>query len=215
MDPGVHYVKKALENPSISMPEEGALDHLPWTQGRPIMMSGEEMLTDMQAAARIGSKAFWLADPVHGYLSIKPSTGDIYLPPSTQDAADVEQVVRRYKSYQNTYGNGFALVRWGPPLDLEAFYRSQRGAPSLKDYPRFASNSGTREQMIEALRRYGRFRLYKKLPDGSRKAYKVKLEREAPSARTSPLRLSVDELTAEERLQEELYSMMRKIRLPV
>ncbi|CBQ68363.1 conserved hypothetical protein [Sporisorium reilianum SRZ2] len=209
MHPGVHRVKKFLMDPQLHPPRtDRDVDRMPHAWGKPIMVPGEFDQDDMHAAASRGGGSFWLQHKDRGYLSIKPSTYNVYKEPTNHEAAEIARVLRKYDADKKAYGKEFASLRWGAPLNLEVPSQTQSTLRAFTTYPRFASNVVNRQEMIDALQEHGRFHLYKKSRGRSEVAYKVTLARDAP------MYIQIKPLSTKERLGERVMSVLGKIRKP-
>ncbi|SJX63998.1 uncharacterized protein SRS1_11238 [Sporisorium reilianum f. sp. reilianum] len=209
MHPGVHRVKKFLTNPQRHPPRtDRDVDRMPHAWGEPIMVPDEFDQDDMHVAASRGGGSFWLQHKDRGYLSINPSTLDVYKEPTNHAAEEIARVLRGYDADKKAYDKEFASLRWGAPLNLEVPSQTQSTLRAFTTYPRFASNVVNRQEMIDALQEHGRFHLYKKSRGRSEVAYKVTLARDAP------MYIQIKPLSTKERLGERVMSVLGKIRKP-
>ncbi|CDU25281.1 uncharacterized protein SPSC_05115 [Sporisorium scitamineum] len=211
----VYWVKKALQGQVETPLQEEPVDHFPHAFGKPIFLSGRYTLNNMYAAARREPNSFWLQHHYLGWQLVTPSTNDIAEEATAQQIEEIRKALILYNREKDQFGNAYASLKRGRPLDLEQMYRSHRGPPDIIKYPRFDSASATRQQMVDALERYGRFRLYVKSPGQSVEVFKVMLQRRVPSVNDSPVRIAIEALDSKRIRQEEWLSRLKLIRRPV
>ncbi|SPO28142.1 uncharacterized protein UTRI_04533_B [Ustilago trichophora] len=205
------------------LPEQGPVDHLPHFDQVPILKSRQQDLPHMLGASRSGARKFWLRRPDGDYL-IDPhaqphhSGENIYKVPVIQIASEaqtqnINEVLQAYGNAEQQYGEGTASLRYGAPVPLSREYQRERiKPPRLHKYKRFTMIGGTRPELLLALQKDGRYRLYDTV-DPHNGPYKVIVKNpRAPPG--TPMDIGIELLTPAERQSESFLERMRLIQLP-
>lgn len=212
LDPNIHILQKKLLGFPILTPQEEDIRHLPFANGRPILIPGSDTLGHMLRASYVDQKKFYLVRPGKPPILVKPRNPSLYSTVVRRERDEVERVLAGYQAARQKYGEGLAAVIWGRAITPNPRLQNRRlQRTSLLDYPRFTADA-SRENMVNALQIRGRFRIY---TDGTRgrMAYKVKLKNPG-AGQESPFEVSVEPLSTMERAEESLYASMGRIHLP-
>ncbi|CDW98969.1 hypothetical protein [Sporisorium scitamineum] len=195
------------------------VDGLPHALGIPILTRGHDSYENMLAASRQEPRSFWLQHE-RRYLLIHPYQEVLFEEAVSHATDEINQALKGFRDYKDRYGRGYAGLRWGRPLNLETWPTSIK-RPNIEKYERFGSGSASRQEMIQALKKHGRFRLYITSPAQSQsrdvpfKAYKAILQHSVSSGHgPSTTEVVIHPLTRKERFYEWLAKTAKRIKLP-
>lgn len=212
VDPNVHLLHKNVLGWRARLPPAQSTDHLPHLDGKPILTPPADSLSYMLYATHHRPGSFYHVRPDHEPMLVDPHNADLYTTPVGQERRKLDQVLTHHQVATRKYGRSFASVLWGKPLFLpQRFQDTRKERIPLTDYPRFLPVA-SRETMVNALERKGRFRLYVNDHRG-RNVYKIKVNN-LDAGIDEPMDISVKPLTKMERLQEWAMAAAGKFHLP-
>ncbi|SAM85573.1 uncharacterized protein UBRO_08139 [Ustilago bromivora] len=205
LDPNLHHLRNLVRSLPVLQPSAEDIKHLPQFQGKPILSQGSENIGHMFRAASTNPQEFYYLQNGKQPILVNPRTDDLF----HSGEQEVHRIGAEYQNAKQKYGQTIASIIWGEPIKVSADPHGLRKSHiKLKNYPRF-NDQATRDDMVTALQRYGRFRVYKNVGP-NQVAYKVKMAN--PESIGAPLEVSVKPLTRLERLQERFH--LPRIRLP-
>lgn len=182
----------------------------------PILALGTDTFDHMKAAARAGSGKFWYIQQGRSPVLVNPHTDNLFENYHAQDSTTVKGALRNYNTAKTSFGETLAGIIQGRPIypiqDRESVLGRRKG-PSITQYPRFRMDA-SRTEMVNALQRYGRFRVYSVDSNGHRSGFKVKLRNPEAQA-TESFVVSIKPLTAAEQKVEDSLAAMRRIHYPI
>ncbi|SJX63997.1 uncharacterized protein SRS1_11237 [Sporisorium reilianum f. sp. reilianum] len=211
----VHVLKKVLMG-QIANPAPQPVDHLPHAMGIPILVDGEATLEHMFAASTKDDKGFWIQQGrSKRHILIKPWTDLLFALPDSSAMEESKRVLAAYQADKVRYGDAYAGLRWGRPLDRNpTIAGAQWKKPNLQNYPRIESSKATYDQMIEALKNFGRFRFYVNVPGQATGAYTVELEHADTSDRRNRISVLLKPLERYKKSEEWLMSKLKGFKIP-
>ncbi|CBQ68362.1 conserved hypothetical protein [Sporisorium reilianum SRZ2] len=212
----VHMLKKVLMGQIANPPAPQPVDHLPHAMGIPILVDGEATLEHMLAASTKDDKGFWIQQgQSKRHILIKPWTDLLFALPDSSAMEESKRVLAAYQADKVRYGDAYAGLRWGRPLDRNpTIAEAQWKKPNLQNYPRIESSKATHDQMIEALKNFGRFHFYVNVPGQATGAYKVKLEHADTSDRRNRISVLLKPLGRYKKNEERLMSKLKGFKIP-
>ena len=193
----IHRVVNAVWG-LVTPPATRSIDGLPHFQGIPIMIPNQHDDSSLYTASVQDSRAFWYPRARGKYMLINPQRRPIYQELGANDdrTKGINSIVDEFEKWRQTYGRGLAELKWGRPLHLDQeLVRAHPEKPNIVTYPRLGSYQASRQDMIDALKVHGRFRLYLTSPGQPNGQFRVKLVREGTSRQGRPLDVSVTRLS--------------------
>ncbi|SAM86191.1 uncharacterized protein UBRO_20121 [Ustilago bromivora] len=210
LDPDLHHLRNLVRDASTDAHPAEDIEHLPYANGKPILFKGSETLGHMIRAANTEPKSFYYAPIGKDPILVNPHTDKLIDNHIIDEERKLHRVVVGYKAAQKEYGQPVASIIWGKPIIANADSEGPLTSRiRLKNYPRF-KHDASKEDMVAALKRNGRFRVYKEI-DGKKYGYKVKVinPRVSPG---EPFEFSVDRLSTLDRFLERY--LLDRARLP-
>lgn len=222
LSPKIHELQKVIYGRHPNSPEPLSIDDVPHFRGIPVLTANHDSLGHMRGASQQNPKIFYLPQVAVDspertrYQLINPKTELLTEFSDSQTTEQIKKLLKDYRDYTNEYGRGLASLKFGRPLDrIPELTQFRSTPPSLREYPRFTSRAATREEMIQALRNHGRFRLYLDDAGQPNKVYKVKLQLERPHRGPPRRQLVIKPLTTAEILSEKAFKTFGRLHLPV
>lgn len=220
LDPNIHILYKHLyegERPGvpIQMPPELDVEDLPHYKGDPVLVHSRDSLGEMLRASNTETHRFWHVRENHPPVLIRPrmpAEGELARVIREDESNYLTSVLTMYMADRLQFGDKVASIRHGAPIHLSDEHLATRlDWTHMMRYPRFGRDA-TRPQMIHALQKYGRFRLYDTTRRGKRA---VKVVVENPSATEGVrMELSAKELSEAENKVEAMYEALGRIHRP-
>lgn len=174
----VHDLRKVLLGQYQRALEPESVDHLPHALGKPILAGAQATLPQMYTASRQDRRGFNITvGQSKRIILIQPWTDLLFEMAATKDLEEVDRVLQAYSADRVKYGQTFASIRWGRPLEQLPELAAVLHMPPTRNQDAPVINSdATRDEMLDALRTHRRFRLR-----DSDKVYKVKMMRNPAS----------------------------------
>ncbi|SPC64546.1 uncharacterized protein UHOD_11947 [Ustilago sp. UG-2017b] len=160
LDPDLHRLRQLPLIAENGEPPMAGIRHLPYANGKPILSHGSEALGHMLYATRTEPYSFYYFKRGMEPILVVPHKNELIYNLDEAEKRKLRHIMGEYQTAKTKFGQTLASIIWGRPIKAGADPHGLRTSQlRTEQYPKF-SRDAPRDEMVTALRRNGRFRVY-------------------------------------------------------